>query len=401
MKTLAVIAALAVSACAQDELTQLRTAAEQVFQSLGTGAAEPFWARIEESLPRLTPDSMEHAEAVGSLASRLIASGQDARGLRIFDEAMARMSHLPDRHPAMQRILDSKAHSLRSSQRHRQAADVFRRIVDALPFDDPIAGNKARLELANAYMGARMHEEALAVLQQLRGSPAGLDPEDISLDIATSLVDLGRFGEAELLIRRESDQARGPKSRAAWRYALARLYFQQGRLAEAEDLGFDGRPLRFIVCSSRDLRRELGLESLLDPHDRPLYAQALPQIIAQLEANLTRSSSAGGATRAYRIGGVASMISRLAEFEPRALGPLIESSAAALESAHLLGEPYRIDSMWADLIQAARRGGMASTAERLALRQIALNEKHRGKDSPSLDRTKQTLSAIRRGEPVR
>lgn len=387
------------AASAQTDLSQARVAAAKALLEIGADAAEPHWARIESILPALPPDSMEHAGSAGSLASDLVSAGQDIRGFRVMDEAIGRMSHLPDAHPAMIRLLDWKAAAFRNSRRYRQAAEVRERIAAAQPISDLTALRKAKYDLAAAYGMAGQHEKAVTILQELRASGKGRLLSNPNAMLADSLIQLRRFAEAEALIREQMLRAETDHEKASWRFTLGRLLFEEGRTAEANEIGYDGRGPHILACGSRDIPKELGISHLL-VSGAPRNGAA-GEIGLRLHAHLAAASELSGYAKLFRIGDVATMASRFSGSQPGAFGSLIEATAAALEKAHLTGGPYRIDYHWYDLIDAARRGGMPSTAERLVKQQIQLIEKYRGKDSPTLDRPKDLLAAIGRAEPPR
>lgn len=385
-------------ACAQDEIGAVLKAAEEAAREIGADAAEPHWARLEVMLPHLAPDSPRHASVAGMLGNGLVNAGQDVRAFRIMDEALARMSHLPDGHPSMLRLLDWKASAFRNSRRYREAAEVRARIAAADSASDSNTARKAKYDLASAYQMAGLHEKAIPILRELGSFPPGRLTSDASGLLAESLIELRRFAEAEPLLRSLIAQAKTAQEKDSWQMTLARMLFREGRIGEAKDLGYDGRDPQIIACGFGDVAEELGIRDLLS--NGVPRAGSIGAIAMRLHGHLASCAELAGYARLRRIDDVASMARQFSGSQPGALGPLIESAASELERAHLFGGPYRVDYIWADLIQAARTERLTSTAERLALRQIELIEKHRGKDSPSLDRPKATLAAIRRGAPV-
>lgn len=399
MRTSLLLLSWIAAASAQTDLSQARVAAAKALQEVGADAAEPHWARIEAILPALAPDSMQHAASAGSLASDLVSAGQDMRGFRVMDEALSRMSYLPDAHPAMLLLLDWKAAAFRYSRRYRQEAEVRERIAGAQPMPDLTALRKAKYDLASAYRMAGQHEKAVTILQELRGSGKGRLLSNPNAMLADSLIQLRRFAEAEALIREQMPRAETDQEKASWRFSLGRLLFEEGRTAEAKEIGYDGSGPQVWACTFRNLPEELGIGHLL-VSGVPRNGAA-GEIGLRLLAHLAGASELSGYAKLSRIGDVATMASQFSGSHPGAFGSMIEATAAALEKAHLTGGPYRIDHLWYDLIDAARRGGMPGTAERLVLRQIELIERYRGKDSPTLERPKDLLAAIRRAEPAR
>lgn len=206
MKTLAVIAAFAVSACAQQNQAEweldvlLNIGAKPPLPHWNRGGTSFLWQRVEELLNRTLPEAEIHAEAAAWLMTELVRAGQDVRGFRIHADALARMSHLPDHHPRILRMLEAKAAALHETRRFRLSAAMRERIAAARRDGPKDLFHRARFDLAIDYRLSGQLDRAEAILQELhREAAEGVRFSDIQDELGLVLDALGRTAEADIV----------------------------------------------------------------------------------------------------------------------------------------------------------------------------------------------------------
>lgn len=218
MKTLALVAALAVSACAQQNEAEweldilLNIGAKPPLPHWNRAGTSFLWHRVEELLGGTPPESEIYAEAAAWLMTELVRAGQDVRGFRLHADALSRMSHLPDDHPRMLRMLEAKAAALRESRRFRQSAGMRERIAAARRDGPEDLFHRARFDLAIDYRLSGQLDRAEAILQELhREGAEGVRFSDIQDELGLVLDALGRTVEADVVRDgRERPAARVP-----------------------------------------------------------------------------------------------------------------------------------------------------------------------------------------------
>lgn len=338
MKIVALIATLAIGACAQQSEAEweldvlLNIGAKPPLPHWNPGGTSNLWPRVEELLARTSPEAEIHAEAATWLMTELVRAGEDVRGFRIHHSAMARMAHLPDDHPKMLRILEGKAAVLHETRRFRQSAAMRERIVAALQDESEDSLDRARFELAVAYRLSGQLDRAEAILRELHHEGANtVRFSDVQDELGLVLDALGRTVEADIV--------------------------RDGRERPSPAIPFRGRACHIGAPPPRRAINPAGPLTLND--------------ILTIEELLT--------TLLHR---------------PVEARRLLDTSARQLAADHLKAAPETIDRAWSGIVKAALQAGLSTEAERMLQTQIELIETHRGHDSPSLDGPRQALVRV-------